>query len=198
MTFRIEKKYRLTSSDQKILKAKIIKEGALNLYPKRLINSCYFDTYDYKCFFESEEGSMPRKKTRIRWYDNKNIFYKETKISSIEGRFKTISKFNKNNLSEIYKHKIFDKNYGLLKPVILINYERSYYKYKGIRITFDEDIRYTDLNTKTKKTLKDFEVVLEIKANISTSLDYLENLIDARTARFSKFSRGILSFRKSL
>lgn len=198
MSFRIERKYRLTSSDLKFLKAEIINDGAFNLYPKRLINSCYFDTNNYKCFFESEEGSLPRKKTRIRWYDNQNIFYKETKISSIEGRFKTIIKFNKNNLFEIYKHKIFDKEYGLLKPVILIKYKRSYLKYKDIRVTFDEDIKYTDLTNKAKNSLRDFEVVMEIKANINTSLDYLENIISARTARFSKFSRGMLSLRNTL
>ena len=40
---------------------------------------------------DSVEGSVPRKKIRIRNYpntDDKN-YYLETKISSIEGRFKT-------------------------------------------------------------------------------------------------------------
>ena len=35
----------------------------------------------------SEEGVMPRKKVRIRWYNEENNFAK-IKYSSIEGRYK--------------------------------------------------------------------------------------------------------------
>ena len=66
MTFRIEKKYRLTKSEQLLIKSKLIKKGMKILYPSREINNCYFDTKDLRCFFESEEGMLPRKKIRIR------------------------------------------------------------------------------------------------------------------------------------
>ena len=62
------------------------------LYKGRLVNSCYLDTYDLRMFSESDEGILPRKKIRFRWYENEEIFNKEIKISSIEGRFKRFQK----------------------------------------------------------------------------------------------------------
>ena len=88
MSFRKEKKYRLTFSELSFVKKKLFQSGMSSLYPARIVNSCYFDTHDLKLFSESEEGVLPRKKIRIRWYDKKNNFSKEVKISSIEGRFK--------------------------------------------------------------------------------------------------------------
>ena len=98
MSFRKEKKYKLTSSDQKILKNNLINKGMKLLYPKREINSIYLDTKNLDFYLNSEEGILPRKKIRIRWYntDLKKIF-KETKISSIEGRYKISEPFFNTN-----------------------------------------------------------------------------------------------------
>ena len=83
MSFRKEKKYKLTASDQKILKNNLINKGMKLLYPKREINSIYLDTKSLDFYLNSEEGVLPRKKIRIRWYntDLKKVS-KETKISS--------------------------------------------------------------------------------------------------------------------
>ena len=61
MSFRKEKKYRLTFSELAILKQKLLNSGMTNLYPPRIVNSCYFDTPELKLFNESEEGILPRK-----------------------------------------------------------------------------------------------------------------------------------------
>ena len=129
MSFRKEIKYRLTLSDQKMLKNDLFRKGMKLLFAKRKINSLYFDTDNLDFFKNSEEGVLPRKKVRIRWYDdNLKKLSKETKISSIEGRFKLseayeINKFlSKNNIN------LLDRTYGLLKPKILISYIREYYK----------------------------------------------------------------------
>ena len=88
MSFRIEKKYRLTLSDQKILKNLLFEKGLSFYFPSRLIHSCYFDNYQLETYRDSEEGCFPRKKLRIRWYNNEKKLFKETKLSTIEGRFK--------------------------------------------------------------------------------------------------------------
>ena len=93
MSFRIEKKYKLTKFEQKSLKEGLIMRGMEELYPKRVINSCYFDSHDLRCFYDSDEGVLPRKKIRLRWYENKKKISKEIKVSSIEGRFKTSENF---------------------------------------------------------------------------------------------------------
>ena len=63
MSFRKEKKYRLTFSELAILKQKLL-NSMTNLYPPRIVNSCYFDT-ELKLFNESEEGILPRKKSEF-------------------------------------------------------------------------------------------------------------------------------------
>ena len=44
-------------------------------YKSRFINSIYFDDQNFKNFFDGEEGTVPRKKIRFRFYGNiKNRF----------------------------------------------------------------------------------------------------------------------------
>ena len=102
MSFRNEKKYRLSYGDSFKIKSELIKLGMKKLYPNRQINSEYLDTKELKMFSDSEEGVLPRKKIRIRWYHDKTNQNLETKISSIEGHinitsFKNISNENSAN-----------------------------------------------------------------------------------------------------
>ena len=84
----------------------LIRRGMLELHPLRKVNSCYFDNEMMTLFLDSEEGVLPRKKVRIRWYNNLLNFKKETKISSIEGRYKYSENVYKiRDKSDIYKTK---------------------------------------------------------------------------------------------
>ena len=52
-------------------------------FDKRVVNSYYYDTINFDDFIDSEEGTVPRKKIRFRWYGYKkryqgNIEIKET------------------------------------------------------------------------------------------------------------------------
>ena len=69
MTFRKEQKYRLTISDHKMIKNLLYANGLRKLYIPRKINSCYFDNEALQSFQDSDEGSLPRKKIRFRWYN---------------------------------------------------------------------------------------------------------------------------------
>ena len=42
-------------------------------YKSRVINSIYFDNKEFKNFFDGEEGTVPRKKVRFRFYENIKI-----------------------------------------------------------------------------------------------------------------------------
>ena len=192
MSFRIEKKYKLTKFEQKSLKEGLIMRGMKELYPKRAINSCYFDSHDLRCFYDSDEGVLPRKKIRLRWYENKKKITKEIKVSSIEGRFKTSENFYDYKFLEKLNFSIFDKDYGNLYPKIIISYYREYYLLKNIRITFDSNIKYTNLNCLSSGFyFNDQESVMEVKADLNNSLSKLEGFIDLPTSRFSKYCRGI-------
>tara|TARA_Y100000589_G_scaffold328568_1_gene372981 strand:+ start:13769 stop:14362 length:594 start_codon:yes stop_codon:yes gene_type:complete len=191
MTFRKEIKRSLTLYESNLLKNELLNKGMKRLFKSRLINSCYLDNNNFDLFFLSNEGVLPRKKIRIRWYDYELKFKKEIKISSIEGRFKSTETINFNNLKEVYKYNEKSVDYGLLKPVLKISYMREYFNYKNLRITLDSNIRYLGLlGIKVFSTL-DNHNVLEIKASEETSMDYIEREFALRVIRFSKYSRGI-------
>ena len=157
------------------------------------MNSLYFDNHDLEMYHHSEEGVSPRKKVRIRWYNDEDKFTFEKKISSIEGRFKTAESLeNLNSLEGILTHKPFDNQYGLLLPSLKVSYERTYFSFNGVRITFDNDINYNNLRLNNMLNHKDPERVIEIKAPTEISNDFIERLMPHPGARFSKYSRGIL------
>ena len=193
MSFRKEKKYKLTHSEQGILKNRLIKQGMKFLYPPRKINSIYFDTPKLDFYTASEEGILPRKKIRIRWYnENTNKVFKETKISSIEGRYKFNSRFLKGIPFKNKNFQLVDKECGILKPQILISYKREYFTFNNLRLTFDTNILYKDIWSLKKTNILDKECVMEIKVNFDVNDDYIEKLIEYPTSRFSKYSRSIL------
>ena len=85
-----------------------------------------------------------------------------------------------------------DQQYGLLTPSLFISYNREYFSFKGLRITFDSSIKYKNLRHLNKFEYGDPERVMEIKSSIDTPDDFIETLIPSLTARFSKYSRGLL------
>ena len=91
-------------------------------------------------FFDSEEGIVPRKKIRIRWYHEKKEKNLETKISSIEGRFKIKKKYE----TDFNRQYVYDQLYGKIFPSIFVNYKREYFEFKNLRLTFDSLINYTN------------------------------------------------------
>jgi SPX domain protein involved in polyphosphate accumulation len=103
MSFRFELKFALRKEKIPELKNYLDKLKIVKNFPPRLINSIYFDNNKYQSFEDSEEGISPRKKIRLRYYNNdKNLIFFEKKINSYEGRFK---ESNSINLIE-YKKKI--------------------------------------------------------------------------------------------
>ena len=199
MSFRKEKKYRLTKSDFYILSSRLNSMGMKPIYKKRQVNSIYFDTKELQMFHDSEEGVLPRKKIRLRWYGLSNIYSKEIKVSSIEGRYKTSTELNNiNKLIDVYNINFFDQSYGYVHPLIQISYSRSYFKLNNMRITFDENINYKGLRGDGCNSINDPEYVIEIKIPYDFQDDLLEKMIPYQTARFSKFCRGILISEKKI
>ena len=197
MSFRKERKYKLTIYEFNILKDLLSKNGMQKLHEPRKINSLYYDNEHNEMFNHSEEGVLPRKKIRIRWYNTNFKSNLETKISSIEGRFKTTKPICVESIKDFPKH-IVDQIYGGLTPSILVSYIREYYTVNNMRLTFDSFIKYTNFRDFSKRVYEDPEKVMEIKVDIDTSDDFIETLIPYATVRFSKYSRGILFSRGSL
>lgn len=202
MSFRKEKKYRLSYSDMLLIKRFLLNSNMTELFPKRVVNSCYFENNKFESFHDSEEGVLPRKKVRVRWYsqrlldDSEKKFScsKEVKISSVEGRYKIVDKFNSlMNIDDVSELNFFDNIYGNLTPVLIVSYEREYYGLKKLRITFDRNITYKyQRKSNYSNQLIDNECVMEVKVPIDCDDDYIEKIISHPTSRFSKYSRGML------
>ena len=62
----------------------------------------------------------------------------------------------------------------------------------------DTNIYYRHFLSKFKRIIADQESVMEIKTPNECSDDYIEKIIPYSSSRFSKYSRGILSFNKML
>lgn len=192
MSYRKERKFRLTNYQAQKLKSNLYDMGLEVLYPKRQVNSIYYDTSKFDMFYESEEGIMPRKKIRFRWYNNDCNFTKEIKISSLEGRYKIV---NKNHSfvdeNQIKSTNLFEKTYGSLQPTLKVSYVREYFELDNMRFTIDSDIHYQNLRSLEQK-IKEPEQVMELKIPHYLSDDYYQKIIPNPTTRFSKYCRGIL------
>lgn len=198
MSFRKEEKIKIHSNQLLNLLDWINQQGGYLLFPSRIISSTYFDNDEIGMYKDSEEGCIPRKKIRIRNYtksahtqDNSSL---ETKISSVEGRFKTTSK--NFSLSKAFSMGIFDKNYGICKPKVRVIYQRSYYKIHKVRLTIDENIEYSEMNhiQQTAYKKSDSDIIVEIKANNQVPMEYLLKKFPFERVRFSKYSRAINLF----
>jgi SPX domain protein involved in polyphosphate accumulation len=196
MSFRKEKKYSFPNKSLFSFVKYLSDQGIKKIHDDRIINSLYFDNNILSMHHESEEGVLPRKKIRIRWYDEENIFNKEVKISSLEGRYKFIEeKLNENNLNSIYNLSFFDQIYGYLKSKLLVTYERSYFELKSVRITIDQNIKYSKSIDHSKIVINDNLSVVEIKTSIDCSDDYIDDITNKMSDRFSKYTRGINFFK---
>jgi len=192
MSFRIEKKFRMSKSEMIVFEEQFINQKKAEIiYPKRRINSIYFDNPNLASFHDSEEGVLPRKKIRIRWYNNLYSFYKEEKISSEEGRFKIVNDSQLNSFDAAISKKYLDDFYGLISPSLIVVYDRSYYSFKKIRITIDKNITYQEPNNLYTHPFMDDEFVVELKTDNLINNDYVDNLLYFPNTRFSKYCRGI-------
>ena len=191
MSFRKEKKFRMSYSDLALAKTKLLEMGMTKLHPNRVITSQYFDTRCLKMFSESEEGLLPRKKIRVRWYNSelKNLTLEE-KTSSIEGRFKETFPISCDNYEKSLKTGLSNSMYGVIFPSAKVSYKREYYIYKKMRFTFDSNITYKHFSS--SRVIRDFDRVLEIKSPIDASDDFLEKIFPYPTTRFSKYCRAFL------
>lgn len=198
MSFRKEEKLKVHKNQLINLLDWVFENGGTELHKPRIVSSTYFDNDNMGMFIDSEEGSIPRKKIRVRSYDKKphaaetSTF--EMKISSIEGRYKTTSR--NFDLHKIMNIGVLDNDYGICKPKVRVSYERAYYAINGIRLTVDQNIEYVlaDGNRRSQNRIIDPEIAVELKAPYSVHEAYLNKCFPFERVRFSKYSRAINCF----
>ena len=193
MSFRIEKKIAINQDKFFYFKKFLIDKNFEKIFGDRTIFSCYLDNQILKMYNDSIEGIVPRKKLRLRSYNDlfKNEVFFEKKISSVEGRFKSRKKIN--NFEEILSKGYFDHEYGVCFPKIIIKYTRSYYKKDNLRITIDKKISFSNYSRNLKHiffyNFDDYDCA-EIKCQNLEEIEKL-NLNQFLSIRNSKYCIGM-------
>tara|TARA_B110000014_G_scaffold202979_1_gene152968 strand:- start:282 stop:878 length:597 start_codon:yes stop_codon:yes gene_type:complete len=179
---------------------KIVKDYRLKkLHPERTVKSIYFDTINYNYFIESEEGQTPRKKIRIRSYNNKKIYSLEFKFTNAHHRKKIVINnfiYNyKNILNQLLKLNIND----LIHPKLLVTYNRLYFSSSIGRVTIDKNINYQKVNSNLKTSsgvITDHKTILEVKINEKNFDKYkVMKFFNFQESRNSKYCNGINLFK---
>lgn len=195
MTFRIEEKFFLNAKNFDNLIIWIKSNKGKVIYPERFVSSLYFDTENNIALVESEEGIVPRKKIRIRSYqkliDFSQIVNIETKITSVEGKYKVSNKINKRQLSNYLKRGLFISGYGVVYPKIFVSYKRYYFSINDINLNIDTKIRYNNYKN-NKFVVCDSDIVLELKSSNDYNISSIIEKFPFNKRRFSKYSRGVL------
>jgi len=189
MSFRIEKKYEFNLAKLQNFYEFLNKNSSSELYPGRLIKSIYFDNHFFSSYHDSIEGTVPRKKIRIRNYPSTtDKFNLEIKINSIEGRYKTVENYI--NYHDILKNGYFDCNYGMCVPVVEISYFRKYFSVFNLRVTLDTSISYKRPDDKKAMPIVE-SAIIEVKSNNLNDLDYIDRKFHFQTTRFTKYCNAI-------
>lgn len=214
--YRHELKYTITKRDAEILKQRLsllmnVDSNGENGY---FIRSLYFDTPSSCAYYEKLDGTLYRKKYRIRIYNHDDSFIRlEKKMKHNNMTAKEQTKITKelcknliegNNFDFKSKDKLLNefllevKTKGL-KPSIIVDYYRMAFTYpiSDVRITFDYDIksgRYNydifDKNIISKSVIDDNLLVLEVKFNevLPESIAIILKTIPTCRQAFSKFA----------
>ncbi len=179
-------------------------------FPKRNINSIYYDDFQLSNAINNINGLPIREKLRFRWYNNeitniklelkkKRNTYSYKEIFKINNEYDISSKyfnyFKLNNLYDTDK-KIFNR-FKILNyiPIIKISYTRRYFIYKKvIRITFDTNIKYSIISKFYKNlSFEDSNNIIEIKFEPKFYKHVLDLIKDSNfyPKRNSKYIKGL-------
>lgn len=195
MKFRIENKYKIEKTKLNYLYKFLSTNKANILYPKREINSIYFDNSQMKSYYDSLEGTVPRKKIRLRSYPNKKFknsnrnYSFEIKINSPEGKIK-VSKKNL-NFEKLLKTGFYDFEYGQCYPIVETNYYREYYNLLNFRLTIDKNIKYSKFKKKKYMIPIKDQIIVEVKSNDINASNYIDKNFHFEKIRFSKYCNAI-------
>lgn len=181
------------------------------------VRSLYFDSYDDKCLYEKQSGTMCRRKFRLRIYDTESQTVKfEIKNKWNNQIFKESATISKDSAEKIiageyeelleYKNPILNKAYIEFtqyhyRPTVVIDYDRDAFTldFFNLRVTIDKDLRSnnTDFdifssNIHTVPVILEGKQILELKYNECLP-DYVRGIIQPiafERCAISKYTLG--------
>ena len=200
MSFRREEKVEISPTAVPGFLAWVSSVDGVNLFPRRRVISIYLDTEHLEMYHDSAEGVLPRRKVRLRRYRSDDGGYSdwrlETKISSVEGRFKTSADVSGLDMEKL---RFLDGSYGSCRPSVEVVYDRAYLWVRGCRVTVDTELRYrtrrmeTPVGARRNLAKCDTAAVVEVKTDLGATEDVLLEKFPWERARFSKYCRAVES-----
>jgi len=204
---RLEKKFVYNEGDT-IHKFFLISGMFKKVFPKRVVNSIYFDTEKYKDVWDNINGFGIRRKLRLRWYNelkNSEVNLEEKKKIGFvtKKNVESIGKYeNYEQLNNFIQSKEFTNNKFLLKKklnlkkILFIQYHRNYFQLPNdkLRVTVDEKLRI--FYKYPNKFIDLDKIIVELKydtkdSSFVNSFIKLNNL-NARNQKFSKYVNSFI------
>lgn len=160
--YRHEMKYLISAAQLPLLRSRVEQIMQLDAHAGEdgiyNIRSVYFDDYDNRCYYENENGTDPREKFRIRIYNHSpERITLECKRKERGKTLKTSSRLTMEQtqcvldgnpldgvaeLTALQRKLNLQMQTRLLRPVVIVEYDRIPYIYKNgnVRVTFDLNI----------------------------------------------------------
>ena len=188
--YRHENKFFISSAACRMLQGRLraAMEQDEHTGPDRryLIRSLYFDDYLQSGLLDKVEGVEKREKFRIRFYDLDDRFIRLESKQKVNTMTRKLSApltreqadaILRGDLWEFHRseHELLRNFYlkartRLLRPAVIVDYEREAYVFQDVRITFDHDLHTgnyaTDLFSRdlfTLPVLPSDRVIMEVK-----------------------------------
>lgn len=180
------------------------------------IRSLYFDDYGNTCYYDNLSGVDPREKFRIRIYDADASFIRLELKQKWRGMTRKLScpveeglcrrlmngeTTCPNELDEpLYRRLFIEQSTKLLKPKIIVEYDRVPYVYRdgNVRVTFDTNIRssvdirsFLDEHIMTRPVMSAGYHVLEVKFDEFIP-DFIHHAIQIDKLRQTAYSKYCL------
>ena len=216
---RLERKWTYTNVNNLILYNALLRSNFYFSvhYPKRQINSLYFDDLNYSSINENLDGISEKKKYRIRWYGSKNKLNNPIFEIKIKKNFENYKKlFNLKELDNLfifnYKNLDFTKEFlnnkyrfnKIIYPVLTTHYDREYFISNNglVRATLDYNLQSVFVRENNNLNInRDYysNTILELKYDVNLDRYVRGNLkkISSRLSRNSKFVNSALTVSSS-
>ena len=206
MSNRLEKKFIYNSGDA-TYKYFLLSGMLKQIYPKRIVNSIYFDNDIFQDVWDNINGFGNRKKIRIRWYNELNntpvyieekrkigfVTQKKTEKLGVFKNFNDLRIYIKNEhylKSDLFKNKKIN-----IKKTLVVQYERDYFELynKKLRATVDKKLKI--FYKYPRNFIDNDKLILELKYAVKDST-YVNNFIKSNLLnnRNQKYSKYVNSF----
>ena len=187
---RQEKKYTFQRGQLNNVEHKLISSGFKLNHAHNYVHNIYFDNYLISGASESVEGDAIRKKYRLRWYNENNSFVLESKVRLSSSGYKNKKQINSSTLNDAVK----EVEFIIKRQAIIQNsYFRRYYIKNNVRVTLDDNLKFSLPLSNVYKNSKHCVMEVKYKTEFISLFNEL-NQNHFQLTKFSKYLEGLKAF----